>query len=229
MWGALGAISVLLVFFGVWIHFFDESGALSQFFTDKAVKIESALRSVWQGDTGDASPEATAKPPLPSTETNAPEPANPAAPGPDSAADAWPLQTGDMVQFDSNSHEIGPEYAKLLDRVAAYLERHPEQHVSLIGYSDNIGSRDRNLFISKYRALVVKYYLIGKGVTEERMQILGMGEGIPIGSNDSPEGRLHNRRVEIKLVSGSSPDPDSEMNPELYRHQLDFLTEDLVK
>jgi outer membrane protein OmpA-like peptidoglycan-associated protein/type II secretory pathway predicted ATPase ExeA len=229
MWGALGTISVLLVFFGVWIQFFDKSGALSRFFTDTAVQIKSALLSVWQDDTGEAPPEAAVKPSLPSSETNAPEPANPATPGNDSAADVWPLQTGAMVQFDSNSYVIGPEYAKLLDRVAAYLERHPGQRVSLQGYSDNIGNRDYNLFISKYRALVVEYYLIGKGVPAERMQILGMGEGYPVGSNDTPEGRRHNRRVEIKLIPDSSPDPGPEMNPQSFEHQLDFPPEDLVK
>jgi outer membrane protein OmpA-like peptidoglycan-associated protein len=122
-----------------------------------------------------------------------------------------------MVQFDSNSYVIGPEYAILLDRVAAYLERHPKQRVSLLGYSDNIGNRDYNLFISKYRALVVKYYLIGKGVPAERMQILGMGAGNSSGSYDTMEGRRHNRRVEIKL------------NPSPIQHQLDLPPEDLVK
>jgi outer membrane protein OmpA-like peptidoglycan-associated protein len=229
MWGALSVISVLLVFFAVWIHFFDESGALSRFFTDTAAKIESALLSVWQDDTGEASPEAAAKPSLSSSETNAPEPENPALPGRDSEADAWLLQTGAMVQFDSNSYEIGPEHAKLLDRVAAYLERHPEQSVSLQGYSDNIGDRDYNLFISKYRALVVKYYLIGKGVPDQRMQILGMGEGYPIGSNDTPEGRRNNRRVEIKLIPGPSSDSDPEMNPSSSQQQLDIPSEDHVK
>jgi outer membrane protein OmpA-like peptidoglycan-associated protein len=228
----LSVISVLLVFFAVWIQFFDESGALFRIFTDTAAKIESALLSVWQddtGDTGDASQDTGAKPPLPSSETNAPEPANPASPGRDSSADAWPLQTGDMVQFDSNSYEIGPEYSKMLDRMAAYLERHPEQRVSLRGYSDNIGNRDYNLFISRYRALVVKYYLIGKGVSAERMHILGMGQGDPVGSNDTPEGRRHNRRVEIKPIPGSSPDPGLEMNPLPFQHQLDFPSEDLMK
>jgi outer membrane protein OmpA-like peptidoglycan-associated protein/type II secretory pathway predicted ATPase ExeA len=213
MWGALSVISVLLLFFAVWIHFFDESGALSRFFVDTADKIESVLLSAWQGDTDDASPEPAARPSPSSSETNTPEPEKPASPGGDSAGDTWSLQTGAMVQFDSNSYEIGAEYAKLLDRVAAYLEHHPEQRISLQGYADNIGKRDYNLFISKYRALVVKYYLIGKGVPEERMQILGMGEGHPISSNDTPEGRRHNRRVEIKLISDSSPDPGLEVNP----------------
>jgi OOP family OmpA-OmpF porin len=213
VWGALSVISVLLLFFSVWIHFFDESGALSRFFIDTADKIESLLFSAGQGDTDDASPEPAAKLSPPSSEINTQEPAKPASPGDDSADDTWSLQTGAMVQFDSNSYEIGAGYAKLLDRVAAYLERHPEQHISLQGYSDNIGSRDYNLFISKYRALVVKYCLIGKGVPEERMQILGMGEGHPIGSNDTPEGRRHNRRVEIKLISDSPPDPGPKVNP----------------
>jgi outer membrane protein OmpA-like peptidoglycan-associated protein/type II secretory pathway predicted ATPase ExeA len=217
MWGALSVISVLLLFFAVWIHFFDESGALSRLFTDTAAKIESALLSVRQGDTGDASPEAAAKPSLPSSETSAPEPANPASSGRGSAADADPLLTTAMVLFDSDSREIGPEYAKLLDRVAAHLQRHPQQRVSLQGYADNIGDRDYNLFISKYRALVVKYYLIGKGVPAEQMQILGMGEGNPVGSNDTPEGRRHNRRVEIKRITDSSPDQGLQMNPSSFQ------------
>ncbi len=201
MWGAVGVISLLLLFFAVWIQFFDESGSLARFFTDTTAKIESTLRSVWQGDKDDASPETAAKTPLPSSETDTPEPANPASPGRDSAADDRLLETGGaLVEFESDSYAIGPEYAKLLDQVAAYLERHPEQSVSLRGYADNTGSREHNLFISKYQALVVKYYLIGKGVPAERMQILGMGEGIPIDSNDSPEGRRHNRRVDIKLI-----------------------------
>jgi outer membrane protein OmpA-like peptidoglycan-associated protein/type II secretory pathway predicted ATPase ExeA len=209
LWGALSVISVILVFFAVWIRFFDESGALLRFFTDTAVKIESTLLSAWRGVTGDPSTDTAAKPSSPPSETDAPESADPASPGRDGAADALSLETGAMVLFDSDSYVIDPEYARLLDRVAAYLERHPLQRVSLKGYSDNIGERDYNLFISKYRALVVKYYLIEKGVPAERMQILGMGEGNPVGSNDTPEGRRYNRRVEIKLIPGSSPDPES--------------------
>lgn len=219
MYGALGVIGVLLAFFAVWIQFFDKSGALSRFFTDTAAKVESVLLSAWQDNMGDAPPEDAARPPLPSSETNASEPANPVSPGHDSAADAWPLQTKVLVQFDSNSYEIGSKYTKLLDRVAAYLKRHPEQSVTLQGYSDNIGAKDYNLFISEYRALVVKYYLVGKGAPAERIQILGMGEGHPVGSNDSSEGRRNNRRVEIRLAPGLSPDPGSEMDPSPLQHQ----------
>jgi outer membrane protein OmpA-like peptidoglycan-associated protein/type II secretory pathway predicted ATPase ExeA len=208
VWGALSVISILLLCFAVWVQFFDESGAVLRFFTDSAAKVESTLISAWRGITGGASPESAAKPSLPSSETIAPESGDPVLPGRDSTTDAWPPHA--MVQFDSNSYVIGPQYGKLLDRVAAYLEHYPQQRVSLQGYSDNIGDRDYNLFISKYRALVVKYYLIDKGVPAERMQILGMGEGSPVGSNDTPEGRRYNRRVEIELIPDTSSDPETQ-------------------
>jgi outer membrane protein OmpA-like peptidoglycan-associated protein len=55
--------------------------------------------------------------------------------------------------------------------------------------------------LSKFRATVVKIYLVGNGVDSKRVFVSGMGPDNPIATNDTPEGRQLNRRVEIKLQS----------------------------
>ena len=71
--------------------------------------------------------------------------------------------------------------------------------LKLAGHTDNIGSDENNLRLSKDRAESVKAYLVSKGANPSRIEATGYGESQPIASNKTAEGRQKNRRVEFTL------------------------------
>jgi general secretion pathway protein A len=99
--------------------------------------------------------------------------------------------------LDSNDFEVvDPEG---VDRFVSFLKEHPSAIVELTGYTDSTGTKDYNLDLSKFRANIIKSFLLGKGVSPLQMKVQGFGDENPIESNDTKEGRAKNRRVEIKI------------------------------
>ena len=72
------------------------------------------------------------------------------------------------------------------------------------GYTDSVGSDATNQKLSKDRAESVRAYLVSKGVPSEKITSVGKGEANPVASNDTPEGRANNRRVEIVVAGGGN-------------------------
>jgi OmpA-OmpF porin, OOP family len=70
--------------------------------------------------------------------------------------------------------------------------------VVIEGHTDNVGNRDANVRLSKARAEAVRNYLISKGITRNRLTTVGLGPDQPVASNDTPEGRARNRRVQLR-------------------------------
>jgi OOP family OmpA-OmpF porin len=83
--------------------------------------------------------------------------------------------------------------------------------VILRGHSDSHGSDGDNVVASRIRAEKVRDYLIGKGITKDRIQLIALGEARPIAPNarpdgsDDPDGRARNRRVELDAQPKTSP------------------------
>jgi OOP family OmpA-OmpF porin len=71
------------------------------------------------------------------------------------------------------------------------------------GHADSDASDEHNLDLSARRARVVLTYLIYKGVGEGRLEAVGFGEGAPVASNSTPEGRAANRRVALRILTRS--------------------------
>src|SRR5215469_6029153 len=107
------------------------------------------------------------------------------------------------VLFDLNSANLKPEARERLARVAGILIAYPDIHVEVDGYTDNTGSLDFNQQLSQQRADAVQSYLVQQGVPSSSVDAKGFGPNDPIASNDSPEGRRQNRRVNL-IVSGQS-------------------------
>ncbi len=105
------------------------------------------------------------------------------------------------VNFEFGSAKLDPNAQRLLDRVGQSLIDSPKFVVELQGHTDNKGSDAYNLILSQDRANSVKAYLIGKGVDAKRMVARGYGERQPIADNSAEEGRVRNRRVEMKVLS----------------------------
>jgi len=104
------------------------------------------------------------------------------------------------VFFGFNSFLIKPEATGTLKRAAEAIQRFPEAEILIDGHSDNVGDEQANRVMSQQRAETVKKWLVNHtGVEASRFIVKGWGPARPTFSNDSPEGRRKNRRVEITL------------------------------
>jgi outer membrane protein OmpA-like peptidoglycan-associated protein len=102
------------------------------------------------------------------------------------------------ILFDTGKSDIKSESEKELKEVAAFLQSNPTLSIYIVGHTDNVGSFNSNLTLSKSRGESVKQYLITKhSIDPKRLAGEGVGSLSPVSSNDSEEGRKLNRRVEI--------------------------------
>ncbi|WP_223633505.1 OmpA family protein [Corallococcus sp. EGB] len=108
-----------------------------------------------------------------------------------------------IVQFPVNQSEFHENEQRQLDDIAAYLKANPKLKVRIEGHTDNSGPEDANRTLSQQRADRVRAYLIQKGIAGSRLEAKGYGPDRPRVSNDTPEGRSDNRRVEFVPVTGS--------------------------
>lgn len=106
----------------------------------------------------------------------------------------------DGVTFDVGSYTLKPEFRATLDQVAQSLIDYPNSLIDVYGHTDSTGSDSYNQTLSENRARTVMNYLASRGVPASRLRSQGFGETMPVASNDTPEGRTKNRRVEIKIV-----------------------------
>jgi outer membrane protein OmpA-like peptidoglycan-associated protein len=94
---------------------------------------------------------------------------------------------------------LGKSFA-LLDEVATAIKSRPTMKVRVEGHTDSRGNRDTNLRLSQARADSVKAYLVGKGVSSDRLESRGFGPDQPIETNRTAAGREKNRRVEFVIT-----------------------------
>lgn len=105
------------------------------------------------------------------------------------------------ILFDTAKWDIKPQSFPALDEVAAVLKKNPDVKIEVQGHTDNVGKPAYNMKLSDNRAKAVVNYLVKKGVKKEMLQAKGYGLTKPIASNDTPEGRAENRRVELHKIA----------------------------
>lgn len=103
------------------------------------------------------------------------------------------------VTFEFDKATLTADGRKALDGVASSLKGQPTMEISIEGHTDSVGSDAYNLRLSKARAKSVRDYLVSSGVAANRLTSEGYGEGRPVATNDTAEGRAMNRRVEMKV------------------------------
>ena len=102
------------------------------------------------------------------------------------------------ILFGVNSSNIEPESTPTLAEIGTMLQQHADLRLSIEGHTDASGSDAYNLELSQKRADAVRAYLVREyGVDSARLQAVGKGETVPMDTNDTPEGRQNNRRVEL--------------------------------
>ena len=104
------------------------------------------------------------------------------------------------VTFASDSANITSSFYSALNGIAQSLNNYPETRIQVNGYTDSTGNDAHNQELSQRRADAVAQYLIAQGVSSSRIVANGFGSSNPIASNSTQEGRLQNRRVEIKIL-----------------------------
>jgi OmpA-OmpF porin, OOP family len=118
--------------------------------------------------------------------------------------DAKPLATTwfgfDQLVFETGSAKLKPESQAQLNNIAAILTNCPSVHLEIAGYTDNIGSAEPNLRLSRNRASSVVAQLVSKGVSPDRLTARGYAEAYPTADNAAEEGRAQNRRVAVRVM-----------------------------
>jgi outer membrane protein OmpA-like peptidoglycan-associated protein len=107
------------------------------------------------------------------------------------------------VLFDTGSAELKPGAREKLAKISGILLAHPGLTLQVEGYTDSTGSDALNMELSGMRADAVRDYLAQQSVAISSMTAQGFGKANPVASNDTPEGRQRNRRVEL-VVNGDS-------------------------
>lgn len=108
------------------------------------------------------------------------------------------------VTFDTDSHTINPGLYNEIDRIAQIMIKYPQTNILVEGHTDSQGAENYNQQLSEKRASSVKNLLIQKGVGAFRVSTQGYGESRPVATNATPEGRMMNRRVEIRINPNTS-------------------------
>jgi outer membrane protein OmpA-like peptidoglycan-associated protein len=104
------------------------------------------------------------------------------------------------VTFPTDSADINASFFPVLTSVSKVLREFDKTVVDVGGHTDSTGADAYNMALSQRRAQSVTGYLSAQGIGANRFVTQGYGETRPIGSNDTPEGRAQNRRVEIVLA-----------------------------
>ncbi len=101
----------------------------------------------------------------------------------------------EAISFEFNSSVLKTESYPTLDKLSSVLRENGGK-VTVAGHASSEGTAAYNMKLSKDRANSVKTYLVNSGVSASNVMTKGMGETMPIASNDTEEGRMQNRRVE---------------------------------
>ncbi len=109
----------------------------------------------------------------------------------------------EKILFDSGKAKLKPEGEAALATVTEVLKSIPNRKFQVAGHTDNVPIRTRrfksNWELSVARALNVVKFMIKQGMPPERLSAAGYSQYSPVASNDTPEGRAENRRIEIVL------------------------------
>ncbi len=103
------------------------------------------------------------------------------------------------VLFKSGSADLLAGARERLAKVSGIVLAYPSLRLSVEGHTDSVGTDDYNQQLSEKRAAAVRQYLVQQGISGDTIVATGFGKSAPIASNETPEGRQQNRRVELVL------------------------------
>jgi len=104
------------------------------------------------------------------------------------------------LEFESGKAIIKQASYASLETLSTILKAHPDYTLLIEGHTDNVGNDANNLLLSQKRADAIKLLLVSKGVQASTIETKFYGKEKPITTNDTPEGRQQNRRVELTIT-----------------------------
>ncbi len=118
---------------------------------------------------------------------------------------ALPMTSGTLVlegvTFASNSADILPESEEVLTRALETVRQLGETRIEIAGHTDSRGNAAANRRLSLRRARAVRDWMVAHGIPSSRFDVRGVGEADPMTTNDTPEGRARNRRIEFRRLN----------------------------
>jgi len=115
------------------------------------------------------------------------------------------------INFDTNKYNINDRSRVTLDKMTRLLVEFPDTNVLIVGHTDSTGSAEYNMTLSQRRAEAVTGYLINNSsLNAGRFVTNWFGETSPIASNETSDGRAHNRRVNIVLIPNEKMKRDAQ-------------------
>jgi outer membrane protein OmpA-like peptidoglycan-associated protein len=105
------------------------------------------------------------------------------------------------ILFDIDKSDLRPVSETNLAKLATILNKYPDTNILIEGHTDDTGTDEHNMALSKDRAQSVSTHLATLEVKSARFSIAGYGETQPIVANDSTEARQKNRRVDIAVIA----------------------------
>ncbi len=111
--------------------------------------------------------------------------------------------------FRSGQVVVSEVFTSSVNELVQQISASPSHHVVIEGHTDNIPIKaypgmkyQDNMDLSYLRANAIARTLVERGISRERISVVGYGDNRPVASNDTIEGRARNRRVEVKLMPG---------------------------
>lgn len=114
------------------------------------------------------------------------------------------------ILFATGKYNLSPQAQADLTKFAVNLIENPDTDVSIVGYTDDTGTYAVNAKLSDQRANSVRNYLLNCGVAGSRLAAKGIPMADYVASNNTPEGRALNRRVEITIYANQKMIKDAE-------------------
>ncbi len=110
-----------------------------------------------------------------------------------------------MVHFDVARATLGEEDQAMLDRKVEILAANPDVRLKITGAADLRGSEEYNLALGNRRAIVVRRYLVGKGIDATRLETATIGESSPVDADSTETAFAMNRRAEFEVLNATNP------------------------
>lgn len=105
------------------------------------------------------------------------------------------------ILFQTSSSKLEMSARANIEKLSKILNKYPDTNIMVVGFTDATGKEDFNMKLSEQRAKSVVDYTTSLGVNASRFTFKGLGPQEPVASNETPEGRQANRRVEIAVFA----------------------------
>lgn len=106
--------------------------------------------------------------------------------------------------FDTGKADLKPLAAENIQKITDIVKKYPENHIVVVGYTDDQGTEESNQKLSERRAQAVRLTMVTQGFPASAVEAVGQGESNPVASNKTAEGRAKNRRVELLISADPS-------------------------